>query len=206
MKNPKLHRQQGFGEQRGQVPGRHMELPPLGQPRPGARLQGGLVQAAAAGLAVPGRDPDARPLELQRRHAELDRARLCRVGVVRPDLLRTQAVERVRHGGLPAVRQRALLGQGVAQRRHGDRARRGSPAVRGQRHETLEVIVDLSLHKKVAQLDIILKYRTQVRRAQPPHRRGEQHADRVEHPAGELGVEEGVGHVPRRLLHPRVQL
>ena len=68
---------------------------------------------------------------------------VCRLGVVRLDLLRAQAVERVRHGGIPAVRQRALLGQGVAQRRHGDRARRGSPAVRGQRHETLEVIVDL---------------------------------------------------------------
>ena len=63
---------------------------------------------------------------------ELDRARLCRLGVVRPDVLRAQAMERVRrHRRLPAVRQRALRRQSVAQWRHGDRACRGASAVRG---------------------------------------------------------------------------
>ena len=58
----------GLGEQRGQVPGRDMELPPLRQPRPGAGLQGGMVPAAAVPLAVPRGDPHARPLQLQRHH------------------------------------------------------------------------------------------------------------------------------------------
>ena len=58
----------GLGEQRDEVSGRDMELPPLRQPRPGAGLQGGMVPAAALPLAVPRGDPHARPLQLQRHH------------------------------------------------------------------------------------------------------------------------------------------
>ena len=46
-------------------------------------------------------------------------------------------------------------------------------------------------------------FKSKVRRVQSPHSGGEQHPDNVEHPSGQLAVEEGVGHVPRRILHPR---